>query len=114
MKRILNITAFILLFFISAVSFGQGITTKAVIDSNRILIGDQVRLRLEVEFPADAKINFPNLSDSLAKSVEIVQRLPLNTSIVNNSLKKQIQEYVITSFDSGVHTPFLPQSLKME
>jgi len=109
MKRILNITAFILLFFISAVSFGQGITTKAVIDSNRILIGDQVRLRLEVEFPADAKINFPNLSDSLAKSVEIVQRLPLNTSIVNNNQKKLIQEYVITSFDSGVHPipPFL-------
>jgi hypothetical protein len=109
MKRILNIPVIILLFLISTISFGQEIKTKAVIDSNRILIGDQVRLRLEVEFPADAKINFPNLADSLAQSVEIVQRLPLNTSIVNNSLKKQIQEYVITSFDSGVHTipPFL-------
>jgi hypothetical protein len=109
MKRILNIPVIILLFHISTASFGQEIRTKAVIDSNRILIGDQVRLRLEVEYPAGAKINFPNLADSLAQSVEIVQRLPLDSSIASSNLKKAIQEYVITSFDSGVHTipPFL-------
>jgi hypothetical protein len=103
MKRILNIPVIILLLFISAASFGQEIRTKAVIDSNRILIGDQVRLRFEVEYPAGTKINFPNLADSLATSVEIIQRLPLDSSIVSNNLKKAIQEYVITSFDSGVH-----------
>jgi len=109
MKNILKIAAIILLLFTSAAIYGQEIRPKAIIDSNRILIGDQVRLRLEVEYPSDVKIHFPNPADSLAKFVEIVERLPKDSSLVNNNRKKLLQEFVITSFDSGLHSipPFL-------
>jgi len=109
MKNIFNIPAIILLLFISAALFGQEIKPKALLDSNRILIGDQVRLRLEVEYPADVKIQFPNNIDSLAEFVEIVERLPFDSSFVSTNMKKRTREYVITSFDSGVHSipPFL-------
>jgi hypothetical protein len=109
MRNILIIPAIILLLFISVLSNGQEIRPRAVIDSNRILIGDQVRLRLEVEYPSNVKIQFPIPADSLAQFVEIVERLPKDSSLENNNRKKLYQEFVITSFDSGVHTipPFL-------
>lgn len=109
MRKILNIPAILLLLFISTTSFGQEIKPKALLDSNRILIGDQVRLHLEVDFPVDAKIHFPNLYDSIAPFVEIVQRLPLDTAKADNNRKRLYQEYIITSFDSGIHVipPFL-------
>jgi uncharacterized protein (UPF0335 family) len=109
MRNILNIPAIILLLFISAVSYGQEIKPRALLDSNRILIGDQVRIHLEVEFTGNVKIHFPNPADSLAKFVEIVERLPLDSVTVSNDRKKLYQEFIITSFDSGVHTipPFL-------
>jgi hypothetical protein len=109
MRNILNIPAIILLLFISAVSYGQEIKPRALLDSNRILIGDQVRIHLEVEYPANFKIHFPNPADSLAEFVEIVERLPLDSVSVSNDRKKLYQEFIITSFDSGVHSipPFL-------
>jgi hypothetical protein len=109
MRNILNIPAIILLLFISTVSFGQEIKIRASLDSNLILIGDQVRLRLEVESPSGANIRFPNLADSLAQSVEIVQRLPKDSVVTDPNRKKLFQEFIITSFDSGFHTipPFL-------
>jgi len=103
MRNILKIPAVILLLLISAFSFGQEIKTRAVIDSNRIIIGDQVRLHLEVECPTNANVLFPTLADSLAPSVEIVQRLPKDSAIVDANRKKLYQDFVITSFDSGFH-----------
>lgn len=90
-------------------SFGQEISPKAILDYSKIIIGDQVRLRLEIECPSDLKINFPILPDSIAPFIEVVERNKIDSISAGVNRKKLFQEYTITSFDSGYHSiqPFL-------
>lgn len=82
----------------------QQVTVKASIDSTNILIGDQLRLILEIEKPRDMDIQFPLLPDTLGAGIEVVQRLPVDTLQLDNKDREKLsQSYFITSFDSGVH-----------
>lgn len=81
----------------------QEITTRAVLDSTNILLGDQVILRLEVKQPQNAKIAFPSLSDTLTPNVEIVKRSKIDTVKLKNDRLHIYQNLTITSFDSGQH-----------
>lgn len=110
MRRIILITNLIASLLLTSIFlYGQGVKATAKLDSTMILIGDQVHLRLDVEYPADSKVNFPNPADSLAQSVEIVERVPATITDGNNSRKVWSQEYIVTSFDSGMHVipPFI-------
>jgi hypothetical protein len=68
-------------------------------DTNRILIGEQIRLELQAVIPEDAKVIWPFLADSLA-SFEIVKKGTLNEEM-SGGQKTLTQEIFITSFDSG-------------
>lgn len=83
---------------------GQQVKVKASIDSIRMLIGDQIKLNLEIEKPADMDVLFPVVPDTLNKHIEVVKKLPLDTlKIENKDRVKLIQSYLISSFDSGRH-----------
>lgn len=83
---------------------GQQVKVKASIDSTRMLIGDQIKLNLEIEKPADMDVLFPVVPDTLNKHIEVVKKLPLDTlKIENKDRVKLIQSYLISSFDSGRH-----------
>ncbi|MGQ8335491.1 hypothetical protein ACUNWD_03005 [Sunxiuqinia sp. A32] len=80
----------------------QKIQAKAVLDSTQILIGDQVKLRLELDQPNNVDIIFPEIGDSLSSTVEVIERSPLDTFELEESEQiKIIQNLTITSFDSG-------------
>ena len=82
----------------------QQVTVKASIDSTNILIGDQMKLILEIEKPKNMDIQFPLLPDTLGAGIEVVQRLPIDTLQLDNKDREKLsQSYFITSFDSGVH-----------
>ena len=82
----------------------QQVTVKASIDSTNILIGDQMKLILEIEKPKNMDIQFPLLPDTLGTGIEVVQRLPIDTLQLDNKDREKLsQSYFITSFDSGVH-----------
>ncbi|MCL3781255.1 hypothetical protein EMN47_12770 [Prolixibacteraceae bacterium JC049] len=81
----------------------QEITTKAVLDSTHIMLGDQINLRLEVKQPADAIVAFPTPSDTLTPNVEIVRRSKIDTVKLDNNQLHIYQNFVVTSFDSGQH-----------
>ncbi|HCY40570.1 MAG TPA: hypothetical protein DHV48_04335 [Prolixibacteraceae bacterium] len=82
----------------------QQVTVKASIDSTHILIGDQLKLVLEVEKPKDWDVLFPNLTDTFGSNIEVVKRLPIDTiQLDNKELEKLSQSFLITSFDSGMH-----------
>lgn len=93
----------ILLLLLSWNVRAEEIKVKAELDSSVILIGDQVKLHLEIEYPADLNVLFPVLNDSVGESVEIVERLPLDTIDLGNNRKSMFQDYIITSFDTGHH-----------
>lgn len=82
----------------------QMLSVQANVDTNIILIGDQVKLSLEVGQPASFQINFPQLLDTIVDKVEILEDLGRDTLTTDspNHLKIK-QSYLITSFDSGIY-----------
>jgi hypothetical protein len=95
------------LFFLSILMvFGQAnaqrIKATASLDSTNILIGDQVKLTLEIEHPANVVVEFPQVPDSIQTLIEVLGRSPIDTlEIDDETLQKLTQTITITSFDSG-------------
>jgi len=80
----------------------QQVTVKASIDSTHILIGDQLKLLLEIEKPKDLKVEFPQVPDSFSSKVEVVNRSKVDTFKLDDKKRvKLTQRIFITSFDSG-------------
>ncbi len=101
MRKILLFGALLISF--PAIVFSQIMTIEAKLDSNKFLIGDQVKLHLLVTKPKGANLNFPILPDSLGNGIEIVERFKPDTISKNGDIIKLDQAYLITSFDSGRH-----------
>lgn len=103
MKISLKIAVLLIALFHMCIANAQEIKTRASLDSTVILIGDQVKLKLEVEFPSNMKVQFPVPSDSLGSTVEIVERKKIDTTKIENNRLKLSQEFIVTSFDTGLH-----------
>ncbi|MFH2143132.1 MAG: hypothetical protein ABIJ97_11955 [Bacteroidota bacterium] len=103
MNKFLKLS-FVLLFpyFVSA----QDFKVEALLDTNSILIGDQVNLRLLISKPISSKVNFPVLKDTIVKNLEIVTYGTLDTLDFSGNQVTLKQDYLLTSFDSAVY--FLP------
>lgn len=82
----------------------QQVTVKASIDSTHILIGDQLKLLLEIEKPKGIDVVFPMVPDSFSTGIEVVERSKVDTlALDNKEREKLVQQLLITSFDSGMH-----------
>ncbi len=80
------------------------VTVKASIDSTHILIGDQLKLLLEIEKPKDLEVEFPQVPDTFSSHIEVVNRSKIDTIKLDSKVReKLIQSFYITSFDSGIH-----------
>ncbi len=103
MKLKLNILFILLLIMVSGVANAQRIKATARLDSTNILLGDQIKLFLEIDHPKNVKVEFPQIPDSLNQGlIEVLGRSGIDTFEVDNKeLIKQIQSYTITCFDSG-------------
>jgi hypothetical protein len=101
--NILKINLLIILILSSYLTFSQSIRAKAELDSSRILIGDQVNYNIEVEYPAGLQVKMTDPVDSLAPSVEIVEKQATDTVRESGGINKIKRSYLITSFDSGAH-----------
>ena len=94
----------VFVFTISAFLAGaQNVKVSAVLDSLRILIGDQINLKLEVDKPAGIQVSFPIIPDSLAGKIEVLQKSPIDTTKLKDESLKLVQNLLITCFDSGVY-----------
>ena len=82
-------------------SFAQNANVLAVLDSQQILIGDQVNLDLSVEFNELIPVAWPVFKDTITGQLEIIQ------ASIPDTVKKETgeiiihQRLVITSFDTG-------------
>jgi hypothetical protein len=83
---------------------GQQVMVKASIDSTHILIGDRLKILLEIEKPKDLKIQFPQIADTFSSHLEVLNRSKIDTiKLENKERMKLTQKIFITSFDSGMH-----------
>lgn len=82
----------------------QRIKATASLDSAKILIGDQVKLFLEIDHPKNVEVQFPAVPDTIVDLIEVISRSGIDTfELDNEDFIKQIQSYTITSFDSGAY-----------
>ena len=103
MKNKLKIGLLLIASLFTLVGQAQEIKTKAELDSTVILIGDQVTLHLQIELPNDIQVTFPVPHDSLSESVEIVERMPVDSALIDNNRLRIWQDFIVTSFDTGHH-----------
>ncbi len=82
---------------------GQQVKLRAQLEADSILIGDQIRYLLEIEQPADLKVLFPQLGDTLIPGIEILSRSERDTQQVDQDRLYLKQSFLITSFDSGYY-----------
>lgn len=92
----------LLLLFFAASANAQRVKATASIDSTNILLGDQVKLFLEIDHPKSVDVTFPYVPDTLVEYIEVLERSKIDTfELDDESFQKQIQSFLITSFDSG-------------
>ncbi len=100
MRRTTLIIFLFICYFIGQVN-GQEVSVRAVLDTNKGLIGDQFRLKFIVEKPVDAwQVTFPSFGDSLVNNLEILTTGEIDTSI-SGSRQLLTREFLITVFDTG-------------
>jgi hypothetical protein len=103
-QRLLYVVLFVLLSGGIHTLQAQQVTVKASIDSTHILIGDQLKLLLEIEKPKDLNVQFPQVPDTFSSKIEVVNRSKVDTVKLDNKDRvKLTQSLYITSFDSGRH-----------
>lgn len=79
----------------------QEVSVKAALDSTHLLIGGQMNVTLEVNQPAGVQVQFPTFTDTLTRSIEILDASTPDTSLTDDQRSRIIQRLTITSFDSG-------------
>jgi hypothetical protein len=105
-KYIISIVC-LLLFLLSGKVLAQDIEVAAMMDTSKIRIGEQVKIDLYLMHKASAKkltIQWPRISDTLRKEVEVVNVSKIDTTIPDKNKPDQVQEHqsiTITSTDSG-------------
>lgn len=100
--RIKILLSFLAIVLSAGVSNAQRLKATARLDSANILIGDQIKYFLEIDYPKDIEVEFPNIPDSLQSLIEVLNRSEIDTiDLDNEDFQKQIRAYTITSFDSG-------------
>ncbi len=99
-KLFIPVVLFILIF---SSSFGQNVNVTSAFDSAAISIGDQIKFTVTVDKPAGLKVALPVFRDTLTKNIEIISGPRIDSSKTPDGRIKIIQNYLVTSFDSGLY-----------
>ena len=78
------------------------IKAEAVLDTNRILIGDQTQIHLHITTPKEITIHWPIINDTLSKNIEVIRNSAIDTTFAEGG--KMIilnQSITISCYDSG-------------
>ena len=78
MKRILYIILSFLL-LAGTKGYSQIVTVNARLDTNEIMIGDQVVYEIEVTRNRDDLVKFPEFEEKLTDEIEIVSKSPVDS-----------------------------------
>lgn len=100
MRIISKISIFILSILIVSHIKAQEVSAWSSIDSNAILIGDQIKYELGITIPQNTTVAWPLLIDTLTSNIEIINKSAVDTVFSNSNMLLK-QQFVITSFDSG-------------
>ncbi len=97
-----SLAGLITILFVNATQ-AQMTTVNATLDTNAIMIGDQIGLNLNAKVPKGFKLEWPVLNDTLAPHIEMIKSGKID-SITSNGFTNLTRHITITSFDSGYFT----------
>ena len=83
-------------------SIGQEVLVKAELDTNRALIGDQLKLKLSVDKPENIPVDFPFIRDTLTKKIEIIGSNVIDTVRTSSDRLILSQDLLIAVYDTGI------------
>lgn len=102
MKRLL----LLIILFLSTytISNAQEYKADAVLDSNRILIGDQIHVDFTLTMPQNGIVGFPTITQEglTGTNIDLVNISDIDTTINGNAVSYH-QQWTITAFDSGAY-----------
>jgi len=104
MKNIIGILFIWLCVFLPNMMPGQNISVKTYLDTNKILIGDQIHYRLKVRKPSDLHVAFPGPGENFPPQIEILEEQTTDTSVLNDNELLIEKKYLVTVFDTGSFT----------
>ena len=105
--KALNILLLIVVFQIGNI-FAQNPNVSVNIDTNAILIGDQVNLKILFSSPSQYNVLWPDIKETITENVEVVERTLVDTIYSDkNDIITLSQKLTLTSFDTGNY--ILPQ-----
>ncbi len=88
----------VLLLLTSLASVGQTV----VADSVKFPIGSKINLTIDLPFNQSEQVKWPQLRDTITKSIEILSKSDIDTVTIEATNKKILRQIVgITSFDTG-------------
>ncbi len=88
--------------FLTGNLFAQEMRIQSRLDTNLIKIGDQTKLRVDIQYPKDMSVSWPLMQDTIIDKLEIVD-LSLDTIFTQKQINHFVVNYTITSFDSGYY-----------
>lgn len=74
---------------------------QARLDTNVIRIGEQVRVRLEVDLPTPTTIQWPQVNDTLSAHIEVVRDSGVDTVETTDGTLQLVRTLFVTAFDTG-------------
>ncbi len=83
--------------------YSQNIAVKTSIDTNRIVLGDQIGLTYTIEKEKNAMILFPSFAEELTDGVEIICAPVIDSVKAKDGNWKLALHLTITSFDTGIY-----------
>lgn len=78
----------------------QAVQAFASLDTNAIVIGDQIGMEIGIRIPNNFLVNWPMIGDTLNAHIEVLRQGSIDTLMSDNGLQLS-QRLLITSFDSG-------------
>ncbi|MBS3770316.1 MAG: hypothetical protein V5A47_06020 [Bacteroidales bacterium] len=79
----------------------QSFQAEATLDTNKILIGDQIHLNLNIIQPEGARVSFPDIEKQVAPAIEILESSQRDTVNLDGNSIGVRQQFLVTSFDTG-------------
>jgi len=106
MKSFLKILLIFLFVVTTKLSFSQ-VTVRAVLDTAKIRIGEQVKLDLYLLYDPNkgiSKIEWPTIGDTITEKIEVISTTPVDTTMPSKNdpgVLQQHQQLLVSAYDSG-------------
>lgn len=102
MKRLIGLIILLSITYLQGNA--QSIKAEAVLDSNNILIGDQIHVDFTLTMPKNGTIPMPTLTQEMLSTsgIDLVNSSVIDTNISTQAISYH-QRWTITAFDSGAY-----------